>query len=115
VTGCSRNILKFKIAIEAPGGDEIAEATGPSNPSRVRCNVNRSGKEQRAPQTCGQLVQHSGHAIVTAGTFVPAAQFVFNILPPEADLALIYGLGGVCIVAGVLIHLFGQWILGGLE
>lgn len=54
-------------------------------------------------------------AIVTAGTFVPLAQFVYGVLPPGTPAVLIYGSGAVCIVTGLLIHLLGQWILGGLR
>ena len=56
-----------------------------------------------------------GTAIVTAGTFVPLAQFVYGVLPPSTPAGLIYSSGVVCIVTGLLIHLLGQWILGGLR
>jgi hypothetical protein len=54
-------------------------------------------------------------AIMTAGLFVPAAQFIFEVLPPSIDSALVYGTGGVCVGAGIALHLLGQWTLGGLE
>jgi hypothetical protein len=54
-------------------------------------------------------------AVMTAGTFIPAAQFLFGILPQGADLGLIYGTGAICFGTGVLIHLLGQWILGELR
>jgi hypothetical protein len=54
-------------------------------------------------------------SIVTAGTFVPAAQFIYGLLPKDADLVLVYGTGTLCIGTGVLIHLFGQWFLRGLQ
>jgi hypothetical protein len=54
-------------------------------------------------------------AIMTAGTFVPAAQFIYGILPQNANLTVVYGSGVICIGAGILIHLGGQWFLRGLE
>jgi hypothetical protein len=54
-------------------------------------------------------------AIMAAGTFVPAAQFIYGILPQGTNLTVVYGSGVICIGAGVLIHLGGQWFLGGLE
>lgn len=30
-------------------------------------------------------------SIVTAGTFVPAAQLIYGFLPKDADLVLVYG------------------------
>jgi hypothetical protein len=54
-------------------------------------------------------------AIMTAGTFVPAAQFIYGILPKDTDLAVIYGSGVVCIGTGILIHLWGQWFIRGLR
>jgi hypothetical protein len=32
--------------------------------------------------------------VITAGTFVPAAQFIFNILPAGTDNGLVVGMGG---------------------
>jgi hypothetical protein len=58
---------------------------------------------------------NSATAIMTAGTFIPAAQFVYGILPANTETAEVYGLGVICIGTGVIIHLFGQWILGGLK
>jgi hypothetical protein len=54
-------------------------------------------------------------AIITIGTFVPLAQYVYGILPANADPVMVYGSAMVCIGAGWLIHLLGQWILGGLR
>jgi hypothetical protein len=54
-------------------------------------------------------------AIMTAGTFIPAAQFIYGILPKDTDLTVIYGSGVVCIGTGILIHLWGQWFLRGLR
>jgi hypothetical protein len=55
-------------------------------------------------------------AIMTAGSFIPAAQFLYGILDPaKIDVTLVYGAGVICIGVGVLIHLFGQWMLGGLR
>jgi hypothetical protein len=54
-------------------------------------------------------------AIMTAGTFVPLAQFVYGILPATADITLIYGSGVICIGAGWIIHLLAQVLLGGLR
>lgn len=54
-------------------------------------------------------------AIMTAGTFVPAAQFIYGFLPANTPLDLVYGAGVICIGSGVLIHLMGQWMLGGLR
>jgi hypothetical protein len=56
-----------------------------------------------------------GTAIITAGTFIPAAQFIYGVLPKETDLTMVYGSGVICIGSGVFIHLAGQWILGGLR
>ncbi|WP_454651401.1 hypothetical protein [Bradyrhizobium liaoningense] len=53
--------------------------------------------------------------VLTAGLFVPAAQFLFGVLPANTDFGLVYATGGVCIVAGVGLHFMGQWTLGGLE
>jgi hypothetical protein len=54
-------------------------------------------------------------AIMTAGTFIPAAQFIYGVLPKDTDLTVIYGSGVVCIGTGILIHLWGQWFLRGLR
>jgi len=54
-------------------------------------------------------------AIMAAGTFVPAAQFIYGILPRDTNLIVVYGSGVICIGAGILIHPGGQWFLGGLE
>lgn len=49
-------------------------------------------------------------AVLTAGLFVPAAQFLFGVLPANTDAGL-----GICILAGVDLHFAAQWTLGGLE
>lgn len=54
-------------------------------------------------------------AIMTAGLFVPAAQFIFGFLPAETDTTLVYATGGVCFLVGLGLHFLGQWTLGGLE
>ncbi|MGQ0682286.1 hypothetical protein [Bradyrhizobium sp.] len=54
-------------------------------------------------------------AVITVGTFVPLGQFVFGILPKDVDLDLVYGAAPLCLGAGVIIHLGGQWTLGGLR
>jgi len=54
-------------------------------------------------------------AIIAAGAFVPAAQFVFGVLPPGANPIAVYGMGLICIGSGVLIHLAGHQFLGGLK
>ncbi len=54
-------------------------------------------------------------AIITAGTLFPIFQWIYGILPPTTDSALVNGGALICVGAGVLIHLMGQWILGGLQ
>ena len=54
-------------------------------------------------------------AIIAAGAFVPAAQFVFGVLPPGANPIAVYGMGLICIGSGVLIDLAGHQFLGGLK
>ena len=54
-------------------------------------------------------------SILTVGTFMPAVQYFYGILPNETDGILMNGLFAICIGTGLLIHLFGQWILGGLR
>jgi hypothetical protein len=54
-------------------------------------------------------------AVLTAGSFVPAFQAIFNILPQTADSGLVYGMAGICIVLAIAIHLVGRAILGGLR
>ncbi|MBR0779658.1 hypothetical protein JQ625_32970 [Bradyrhizobium diazoefficiens] len=55
-----------------------------------------------------------GAAIIAAGTFVPAAQAIFSILPPSVDNGLVVGIGGVCVAAGIALHLMGHLVLGAL-
>ncbi|MBV8924406.1 MAG: hypothetical protein JOZ74_03455 [Bradyrhizobium sp.] len=54
-------------------------------------------------------------AIMTVGSFVPLAQFVYGILPANVDLLLVYGSGLICVGCGTLLHLMGHMVLGGLE
>jgi hypothetical protein len=54
-------------------------------------------------------------AIIAAGTFIPAAQFIFHLLPTNTETGLVFGTGLVCIVSGLAIHLFGHVFLGGLR
>ena len=54
-------------------------------------------------------------AIITAGTFIPAAQYIFNILPANTETGLVFGTGLICIGCGLAIHLFGHLFLGGLR
>lgn len=54
-------------------------------------------------------------AVLTAGTFVPAAQFIFGFLPEGTNMALVYGIGLICFGGAVLLHLAGHLILGDLE
>ena len=54
-------------------------------------------------------------AVMMAGTFVPAAQFIFNILPLGTDSGLLIGIGAVCVVFGFAVHLAGHVFLGGLR
>ena len=54
-------------------------------------------------------------AVLTAGSFVPAFQAIFNILPQTTDSGLVYGMAGICIVLATAIHFLGRAILGGLR
>jgi amino acid transporter len=54
-------------------------------------------------------------AIITAGTFVPAAQFIFDVLPQGTDNGLLVGIGAVCVVFGFAVHLAGHVFVGGLR
>ncbi|TPQ27145.1 hypothetical protein C2U70_30955 [Bradyrhizobium guangdongense] len=56
-----------------------------------------------------------GAAIFTAGCFVPAAQFIFNLLPTGTGSGLVVGIGVVCFVGAFALHLTGHVILGGLR
>jgi len=53
--------------------------------------------------------------IIAAGTFVPAAQVIFNLLPLGTDNGLVVGVGLVCFVTGFAIHLAGHVFLGSLR
>lgn len=53
--------------------------------------------------------------VLTVGTFIPVAQFVFQILPRDIDQGLLYGTGATCLGMSLLIHLAGQWTLGHQE
>jgi amino acid transporter len=54
-------------------------------------------------------------AIIAAGAFVPAAQFIFGVLPSNTNPIAVYGMGLICIGSGVLIHLAWHQFLGGLK
>jgi hypothetical protein len=54
-------------------------------------------------------------AVLTAGIFVPAAQFIFNLLPQGTDNGLVVGIGAVCLAVGFAIHFLGHVFLGGLR
>jgi amino acid transporter len=54
-------------------------------------------------------------AIIAAGTFVPAAQFIFGVLPADTNPIAVYGMGLICIGSGVLIHLAGHQFLESLK
>jgi amino acid transporter len=54
-------------------------------------------------------------AIITAGTFIPVAQFIFAILPPGTNSNLVYGVGFICLGSGFFLHYVGQRLLEGLE
>jgi hypothetical protein len=43
-------------------------------------------------------------AVLTAGSFVPAFQAIFNILPQTADSGLVYGMAGICIGLAIAIQ-----------
>jgi hypothetical protein len=53
--------------------------------------------------------------IITVGSFIPIAQYLYGILPVGVDERLVYGSTAVCILAGLGIHLLGHAFLGGLE
>jgi hypothetical protein len=53
-------------------------------------------------------------AVLTAGCIVPASNYLFGVLSSVSP-TLIYGTGFVCIGGGVILHLMGQAVLGGLE
>jgi len=53
--------------------------------------------------------------ILTIGSFIPAAQFIYGILPDTTEASLVWISAVVCIPVGISIHLAGQWILGGLR
>lgn len=54
-------------------------------------------------------------AIMTAGSFIPSAQFVFGILPETAETGLVYISAVVCVLTGLSLHSVAQWLFGGLE
>jgi hypothetical protein len=45
--------------------------------------------------------------VIAAGVFVPAANEIFNILPSGTDFGLVVGIGAVCFVLGIALHLIG--------
>jgi hypothetical protein len=54
-------------------------------------------------------------AIMTAGAFVPIAQFIFNVLPATTDPNLVMATGLICIGVAMLIHLTGHMVLRSLQ
>ena len=54
-------------------------------------------------------------AVFTVGSFLPIANYAYGILPANVEGVWVYYWGGVCIGIGAVIHLIGQWILGGLR
>lgn len=54
-------------------------------------------------------------AIMTAGAFIPSAQFVFGVLPETTKTGLVYISAAVCVLTGLSLHLVAQWLFGGLE
>ena len=54
-------------------------------------------------------------AIVSIGAFVPIGQAIYGFLPQNTDPVLVYGSAPICFGAGLFLHLFGQWTLGGLR
>ena len=54
-------------------------------------------------------------AIVSVGVFVPIGQEVYGFLPQNTDPTLVYVSAPICFGAGLLLHLGGQWVLGGLR
>ena len=51
--------------------------------------------------------------IIVAGTFVPALNYVYEILPQTAQGWHIYGGAIICVVVGIVLHIGGQLILSG--
>ena len=66
-----------------------------------------------------KLVANLGNAVtaglIAAGVFVPLAQEIFNILPKETDFGLVVGVGMVCFVLGLCIHIVSHLFLGWLR
>jgi hypothetical protein len=56
-----------------------------------------------------------GTAVMAAGTFAPLAQYIFGFMVQNPDSGLVYGTGGVCVVAGLALHLLGHVTLGLLK
>jgi hypothetical protein len=46
---------------------------------------------------------------------VPAAQFIFHILPQTIDTELVFGVGWICVATAGVLHIMGQLILGALR
>jgi hypothetical protein len=61
------------------------------------------------------LLNAVANSVLTVGTFVPAAQFLFGFLPAGANEVLLYGTGLICIGTAVLIHLLGHLVLRSLQ
>lgn len=56
-----------------------------------------------------------GAAIITAGTFVSGAQFIFGLLPNGTDNGLVVGMALTSVAGGFVLHLFGQLTLAALR
>ena len=54
-------------------------------------------------------------AVATTGTLVPAAQFIFAILPKTVDPSLVGAIGISCVGAGIFLNSIGQAVLRGLR
>jgi len=54
-------------------------------------------------------------ALFTVGALIPAGQLIFNIPPQSTDNGLVVGVGIICIIFGLGIHLVGHFVLGELQ
>jgi len=63
----------------------------------------------------GTWMNQVATALLAAGSFVPAFQAIFNILPQTADSGLVYGMAVICIVIAGAIHSVGRALLGTLR
>lgn len=53
--------------------------------------------------------------IITVGTLVPIAQWIYGFMPPTATPDTLWGTGIVSVGTGFGLHLLGPWMLRGLE